>query len=259
MATDSQCWHCGKALSPNKPNAVRRPQLATAVPDDSQPPPPPIQTILLYVGLTAVTLLILIATIRAIGKAPLFLVSGSTTPLVGWQPITDSELQFTLNLPEAWQTVELDRAPEAPGLRSSPPLQALGSLFDALVADTQLLLLGTADTAVFPSGAPVFVLVAQSQRLQRLRPDEITRYVQQQMPENVTLEATTRPADLAEANRGSLLFNIEQGEQVWRCLEQVVPGSSGIYLVVTCTSFAQFPRHQSDFDTILRSFQPLDS
>jgi hypothetical protein len=173
MATDSQCWHCGKALSPNKPNAVRRPQLTTAVPDDTQPPPPPIQTILLYVGLTAVTLLILIATTRAIGKAPLFLVSGSTTPLVGWQPITDSELQFTLNLPEAWQTVELNHAPEAPGLRSSPP---------------------------------VYVLVAQSQRLQRLSPDEIVRYAQQQLSENVIMVETTLPDDPAETNRGNLLF-----------------------------------------------------
>jgi hypothetical protein len=259
LATDSQCWHCGKALTPGKPTAAKRPSLATAPLDDTQPPPPPFRTILLYVSLTAVTFFMLIATTRSIGQAPLLLVHADSAPPAGWQPITDSQLQFTLNLPETWQTFELNRAPEAPGLRSSPPLQALSSLFDALVADTELLLLGTEDTAVFPSGTPVFVLVAQSQRLQRLKPDEIIPYLQQQLPENVTLAETARPADPAEANRGSLLFNIEQDEQVWRCLEQVVPGSGSIYLVVTCTSFTQFPRHQSDFDAILGSFQPLGS
>jgi hypothetical protein len=57
----------------------------------------------------------------------------------------------------------------------------------------------------------------------------------------------------------TLLFNIEQDEQIWRCLEHFVPGGEGLYLVNTCTSFGQFPLHQSDFETILRSFQPLGS
>lgn len=258
MVTDSQCWHCGKGLSPNKAAGGKQPQPVTAVPDDTLPPLP-LRTILLYASLTTVTLLILIATTIAIGQAPLFLVSGSTTPLAGWQPITDSQLQFTLNLPEAWQTIELDRSPEAPNLRSSPPLQALGSTFSTLVADTQLLFLGTEDTAVFPSGAPVFVLVAQSQRLQRLSPDELITYAVQQLPESVSLvEATTIEGD-NNTLKSNLLFNIQQGEQIWRCQEQFIPGNNRLYLVATCTSFAQFPRHQSDFEAILRSFQPLGS
>jgi len=258
MTTDKQCWHCGKTLSPGSAHLERTPQLATAVPNDA-PPLPPFTTILLYAGLTAVALLILITTTRAIGRAPLFLTSNSTVAPAGWQPITDSQLQFTLNLPETWHTFELERAPEALTLSNTPPLQAVAHTFAALVADTQLVFLGTEDTAVFTNGAPVFVLIAQSQRLEQLSLDEIIGYAQAQLPENVTLSTVNPLGDSTEVQTGSLLFNIEQDEALWRCLEQIGPGNEGVYLVVTCTSFAQFPRHQSDFEAILRSFQPLGS
>lgn len=257
MATDDQCWHCGKQLATNKTKSARRPHSQTAVPDDTISLPS-FYTILLYAGLTAVALLILIGTTRAIGQAPLFLVNRKNLPQAGWQPITDSHLQFTLNLPKTWHAIEMDRAPEALELRSSPPMQALGDTFAALVADTELLFLGTEDTAVFPDGTPVFVLVAHSQRLQQLAPNELTLYAQQQLPENVRLvDRPTATAD--DAALASILFNIEQGEQIWRCLEQFVPGNGGLYLVTTCTSFVQFPRYQTDFEAILDSFQPLGS
>lgn len=259
MATDQQCWHCGKTLAPGKSRLAKSPQLATAVPDANTTSMPPFTTILLYAGLTAVTLLILIAATRAIGQSPLFVASSSSIAPAGWQPITDSQLQFTLNLPETWHTFELERAPEALGLRSSPPLQALDRTFAALVADTRLLFLGTEDTAVFANGAPIFVLVAHSERLQQLTLDELIGYAQEQLPENVTLSAVNHLQDSVSKQTGSLLFNIEQDEALWRCLEQLDPGDEGVYLVVTCTSFAQFPQYQSDFEAILRSFQPLGS
>ncbi len=233
-------------------------QPVTAVATDV-PPLPSFTTILLYAGLTAVTLLILITTTRAISRAPLFLASSSTNAPAGWQPITNSQLQFTLNLRKTWHTYELDRAPEAPTLRSSPPLQAVTHTFDALVADTQLLFLGTEDSAVFIEGVPVFVLVAQSQRLEQLTLDEIIGYAQAQLPENVTLATVNPLGNSTKDQTGSLLFNIEQDETLWRCLEQIGPGNKGIYLVVTCTSFAQYPLYQADFEAILRSFQPLGS
>jgi len=258
MATDKQCWHCGKTLSPGKSPLVRSPQLTTAIPDDTVPMPP-FRTILLYAGLAAVALLLLIITTRAIGRAPIFLATSSNNAPVGWQPVTDSQLRFTLNLPKAWHTFELERSPETPTFRSSPPLQALEGTFEALVADTQLLFLGTEDTAVFTDGEPVLELVAQSQRLEQLSLNEIIDYAQAQLPKNVTLSTVNPLGDSTEIQTGSLLFNIEQDGALWRCLEQIGPGDAGVYLVVTCTSFAQYPRHQSDFEAILRSFQLLGS
>ena len=259
MATDKQCWHCGKPLTQGNSPLVKPPKLVTAVPNENATPMPPFTTILLYAGLTAVALLILIAATRAIGQAPLFVANSSNIAPAGWQPITDSQLRFTLNLPETWHTVEMDRAVEAPTLRNTPPLQAVEDTFDALVADTRLIFLGTEDTAVFTDGAAVFVLVAQSQRLQRLASDEIIGYAQEQLPENVTLSAVNPLEASSETQAGSLIFNIEQDNLLWRCLEQIGPGNEGVYLVVACTSFAQFPRHQLDFEAILRSFQPLGS
>jgi hypothetical protein len=244
-------------VSLNKLTLVKQSQPVAAVSQTADSPTLP--TILLYAGLTAVALLILITTTRTIGQAPLFLFNRNNIPQAGWQPITDSQLQFTLNLPQSWHIIEMNQAPEAPALRSSPPLQALNSIFDDLVADTELLFLGTEDTAVFANGSPVFVLVAQSQRLQQLTPNEIVHYSQQQMPDNVTLSTVDQPKDSADGQTSSLLFNIQQGEAIWRCLEQIDPGSDGVYLVVTCTSFAQFPAHLSDFEVILHSFQPLGS
>ncbi len=264
MATDKQCWHCGKTLSSSKSQTAKSPQPVTAVSHENAPPMPPFTTILLYAGLTAVALLILITTTRAISHAPLFLANSNTIIPVGWKPVTNSQLQFTLNLPETWHTYELDRAPEALTLRSSPPVQAVTHTFEALVTDTQLIFLGTEDTAAFAEGAsssdvPVFVLVAQSQRLGRLSLDDIIGYAQAQLPENVTLSTVNPLKDADEGQAGSLLFNIDQDEMLWRCLEQIGPGQSGVYLVVTCTSFAEYPRHQTDFEAILRSFQLLGS
>jgi hypothetical protein len=258
MATDSQCWHCGRQLAVRTIKPPRQAQTDTAVPADTLPLPT-FRTMLLYAALTAAALLILIATTRAIGQAPLFLANSNNLPQPGWLAFTDSEQQYTLNLPESWQLVDMARAADAPELRSSPPLQALGSTFNALVNDSQLLFLGAEDTAVFPTGAPVFVLVAHSQRLQQLTPEQLATYAQQQLPENVALVNIEMPEADTAVPITTLLFNIEQDEQIWRCLEHFVPGDEGLYLVNTCTSFGQFPLHQSEFETILRSFQPLDS
>lgn len=261
MATDSQCWHCGRLLRPGKPGTpTKQPQLATAVPE-TNPPMPSLATILLYVGLTAVSLLILVATTRAIGQAPLFLFGSNTITPRDWRPITDRRLLFTLNVPETWQSIDLERASEAPALKSSPPISAVTDTFASLVADTELILLAAEDTAVFPTGSPVFVLIAQSQRLQQLSADEIISYAHQQLPLNITIvEENTLPNPKnLQTQKGVLLIEIQQGERVWSCLEHFVPASHSTYLVVTCTSFAKFPAHLNDFEAILRSFQPLDS
>jgi len=218
---------------------------------------PSFSTILLYAGLTAVTLLVLIATTRAIGQAPLFQLNSNSTVNDGWKPITDSQLQFTLNLPEAWQSIEL--ADETTSLHSSSAVQALTDTFNALVADTELILLGAEDTAVFADGSPVFVLVAQSKQLQRLSPDETISYAQEQLADSITIiEAYTSEEDGDEI-KGILLFDMEQGDKRWTCLEQFVPDNAGAYLVATCTSSNQFPTNLADFNLILRSFQPLRS
>jgi hypothetical protein len=258
VATDERCWHCGKKLSHGKLRLAEQTPTGTAVADNN-PVIPSFTTIFLYAGLTAVALLILITTTRAIGQAPLFLLHNNNIPQAGWQPITDSQLRFTLNLPNSWRFLEMTLAPEAPALRSSPPLQALNNIFTALVADSELLFLGTEDTAVFAKGTPVFVLVAHSQRLQQLTPDELVRYAQEQLPENVTRPTVGQPDNSTDGQAGRLLFNIQQDEQTWRCLEQISPNNRGVYLIVTCTSFAQFPRHLNNFEAILGSFQPLGS
>ena len=258
LAADSQCWHCGKPLSKSKNAPPKLPQLATAVPDDN-PPMPSLGTLLLYVGLTAVTLLILISATRAIDQAPLFEVSSSSTANVGWKPITDSQLRFTLNLPETWQTVDLDDSSRAANLRDSPPVQAVSQTLAAMVADGDFLLLGAEDTAVFIDGTPVFVLVAQSKRLQQLAPNEIVILAQRQLPDRITIVEAYTSEEAQGRITGNLLLDIEQGDKIWSCLEQFIPDSSGIYLVATCASFDQFTTHFTDFETILRSFQPLHS
>jgi hypothetical protein len=257
-ATDSQCWHCGKPLPESHIESAKQPRLATAVTDDS-PAVPSLSTILLYAGLTAVTLLILIATTRAISQAPLFQLGGSGTVREGWRPVADSQLKFSLNLPEAWQVVELNGSNEAVALQDSLPLLAVSQTFASLVADGELLLLGAEDTALFGEGTAVFVLIAQSKRLQQLSPNEIVTYAQAQFPDNVTIVEAYTSEDERGGAEGNLLLHIEQKGKIWSCLEQFVPDGSGVYLVATCTDFTQFPTNRADFERILRSFQPLRS
>ena len=258
MATDRQCWHCGKSVSDRKVKSVPQPKSTTAVPDETLTLPS-LNIILLYAGLTAVALIILISTTRAIGQAPLFSFGSYARLELGWQPITDSQQQFALNLPQSWHIFELDRAPEAAVLKSSPPLQAIIPQLNSLAEDNELTFLGTEDTAVFANGSPVFVLVAHSQQLGQLSTDEAIAIAQQWLPENASLVESKIVEEDARKPRGSLLFNIEQDDQIWRCQEQLVTAVGGKYIVATCTSFAQFPAYLSDFELILESFQPLGS
>ncbi|VAW31260.1 hypothetical protein MNBD_CHLOROFLEXI01-3930 [hydrothermal vent metagenome] len=260
MVTDNQCWHCGQSLPKRKAAPVKKPLLATAVPDENTPTLP-LNTLLLYAGLTAVALLILIGTTRAISQAPLFQFGGNSTADVGWKPITDSQLRFTLNLPEAWQTVELDvdGSSSATTVQDSPAVQAVSQTLAAIVADGELLLLGAEDTAVFVDGTPVFILVAQSKRLQQLSPQEIILLAEAQFPQSVTIVEKYTSEEKFDGIKGNLLLNIDQDGKTWRCLEQFIPDGSGMYLVATCTSSNQFATQIKDFETILRSFQPLRS
>lgn len=216
-------------------------------------PVPELGMILRYAGLTAVSLLLLILATRAIGQAPLLRLGGNNAPLTGWQPVTDSQLQFTLNLPDSWQSIELITNPTAQATR---PLPALAQFFEALVADSELLFLGMAEeTAV----STPMVLIAQSQRLAQLTPQQYIAYAQTQLPPNVELlaaEVTTNDIGIV---KGNLLFNLQQADVQWRCAHQFVPNNSQIYLITTCAEATLFTHHQAEFDTILLSFQPLDS
>jgi hypothetical protein len=243
MVTDSQCWHCGRVLNPDSELAAPQ-QEAASLPD--------VNAVVRFAGLTALSLLLLIFATRAIGQAPLLRVSGSSTPPIGWQPVTDSQLQFTLNLPATWQAIELTTAPNATILTNTPPVPVLVDNFAALVADSELLFLGIeGDTAVFQTD-PIFVLVAKSNRLTRLSAEQLVVYAQQ------TLPATVQLIDADTAKR-QLRFDLRYANVDWRCKEQFIPAKSTIYLVTTCASAARFSGYAADFETILRSFQLLDS
>lgn len=240
-ATDSECWHCGEKLPPITTSAETMPV-------------PELGMILRYAGLTAVSLLILILATLAIGQAPLLRFGGNNTPLTGWQPVTDSQRQFTLNLPDTWRAIEL---PTNSAAQDTPPLPVLSQSFAALVADSELLFLGVTgeDTAV---PHPI-ALVAQSERLNQLTPQQYVAYAQQQLPPNIeiiTAEVVTNDLGFV---KGQLRFNLQQAEAQWHCAHQFVPGNTQVYLITTCATADQFTSHQTVFEAILLSFQPLES
>ncbi len=243
-ANDSECWHCGQMLAQNSTNAET---LA------ARPTIPELGTIVRYVALTAVSLLLLILTTHALGQAPL-LRSGGNNPLVGWQPVTDSQFRFTLNLPEEWQTIDLTTDANA---QAADPVPMLADGFAALVADSDLLFLGVGEeTAV----ASPFVLVGQSQRLARLSVEQFIAYAQQQLPPTIeVIEADMVTADELGIVKGQLQLILHQPDDEWHCTLQFVPTNTQIYLPTTCAPAGQFTRFRTDLEVILRSFQPLDS
>ena len=257
VATDSECWHCGAALTPtNATNTVETAasSLTTAVSEETLPPLQ-LHSVLLYLGLTAVSLLLLIFTTRVIGQAPLLL-GGGNNPLAGWQPVTDEQQLFTFNMPESWQTIDLTAAsPEAETTKSNPALPLLSASFNTLVADSELWLLASADTVT----APVFVLVARSERLQMLSVEQFLLYAEEQFPPGLEINESTIINGELVGLKANLLFTLQQGEQQWRCQEQFIPTDEDAYLVTACAYADQFSDYADDFGILLRSFQPLDS
>ncbi|MEZ4594339.1 MAG: hypothetical protein R3D55_24830 [Chloroflexota bacterium] len=213
---------------------------------------PELGMILRYVAVTAVSLLLLILTTRAIGQAPLLRFSGNV-PLPGWQAVTDSQFRFTLDLPDAWQTIDL---PYNPAASKTPPIPALADSFAALVADSELLFLGIgAETAV----APPFTLVSHSQRLNQLTAEQYVAYAQQQLPANITVSSAEVIVNDLGVTKGELTFDLQETTATWRCLHQFVAGPGAVYLLTSCAPANQFSHFATDFTTILSSFQPLES
>lgn len=238
-ATDGECWHCGQVLTPTKTAAAA-------------PTGPDVGMILRYLGLTAVSLLLLILTTRAIGQAPLLRFSGNA-PLPGWHAVTDSQLRFTLNLPDTWQAIDL---PHNPTASKTPPIPTLANSFAAMVADNDLLFLGIGEeTAV----APPFILITHSQRLNQLTAEQYVAYAQQQLPPTITVSSAEITVDDLGVVKGQLVFNLPETTGAWRCLHQFVSGDGAVYLLTSCAPANQFTIFAEDFATILRSFQPLES
>lgn len=245
--TDSQCWHCGQALQPIS---------LTQDSPESSAPLPNVGAVLRYAGLTAVSLLLLILTTRAIGQTPLLQFGGGTALLPGWQSITDSNLQFTLNLPEGWQYFEqIQLIPE----EFLSIVSELEGRVGNLVADGALRLVSVAETAVSDDPTPPILLINSSQRFTRLTPEQFLAYAQQESPDTFEFLDSNLNTDAPGPTRGHFRFNVQVGNGRWRCLEQFIPTDTIVYLTTICSPAGQFSTHREDFETILRSFQPLKS
>ncbi|GJM39971.1 MAG: hypothetical protein DHS20C20_02530 [Ardenticatenaceae bacterium] len=219
---------------------------------------PTVGTVLRYVGLTAVSLLLLIVTTRAIGQAPLLQFGGANALLPSWQPVTDGKLQFSLNMPETWAHFEMVSLPQEDEATIAPVLIALEQRLTRLVADGGLVMIGLADTAV-SNPDPAFVLISSSHRLTRLTPEQFLAYAQQESPETVEFLDDSLITNNPGPARAQLRFNLQSGNGRWRCLEQFIHTESIVYLATACTPDDQFSTYHEDFETILRSFQPLES
>ena len=253
LDTDTVCWHCGWQLPRRKaPKSAARNAAAVA-----KQQPYPLSAVLVYGALTAAVIVATLLVMRSLGQRPLIIIHPETRLSAEWQPVTDENERFTLDLPSWWTWLDREQDQErfdalvAQNGRFQAALSPLGALAD----DTELHLIAY-EPAPEGESPPAFLVVAQSARLQQSSPEGAISLARQNAAD-LEILGTHLAQGLTGQAQSYLLLEIPGPWGVLRCQQQFTPAQQVGFLVAACAPGNRFPRYNSDLQNILASFQPL--
>ena len=251
--TDTICWHCGQQQStPAQPEPTpEQPSSNNALDDDPEPETEPVSStlIIFYGGLTAVIVLALLLTMRSLGQSPM--VSLKPDSAQGeWVSLSAPDNSFTIEIPAKWDWQFLQR------IENTPPgkdvLEIEGSFVLAvtplgdLVPDIEYLLKAEHDSSL--------LVVARSERLNRLTPQQAATSLQGEQFENMTVTE----ASLIQGAKGEQKahFSLMHLDTPLHCDQYLVPAPSETYVVATCSLTESYDQQRDTRQNILDSFSP---
>lgn len=252
LETDTRCWHCGKPL-PKRALPKPAPLKTTKAAKESQLSSLSLTALGVYVGVTAVTLLLFVFVTNALGQKPLIVVNGDTAVQRRWAAFTDEAFRFTLDLPPNWQVYE--GAHLAEGLAFLPPT-AVGEALAPLVnrAEEAELSAVVLTPITEDGGLPGFILIAQTPSLDNLPLEAILQNVK-------TVEYG---AEITHAQMAEVIF--AEDRPSWQvhmvgapltCQQVVVRPFTSTTFLAACASTGQYVLYRDELTAVLSSFQLL--
>ena len=251
--TDTICWHCGQQQSlPVQPESTsEQPISDNTLEDDPEPETEPVASalILFYGGLTAVIFLALLLTMRSLGQSPI--VSLKADSAQGeWVSISAPDNSFTIEIPAKWDWGFLENMGSSPSgmdvLESDAQILTAVTPLGELVPDIEYLLKAENDSSL--------LVVARSERLNRLTPHQAVTSLQGEQFDNMTVTE----ARLIQGVKGEekAFFSLLHLDTPLHCDQYLVPAPPETYVVAACSLAESYNRQRDTRQTILDSFTP---
>lgn len=251
LATDTICWHCGQpltlpirqAISPEPPALdsieEKEPESERASFDSS--------LVLVYSGLVVIIILGLLVITRSLGQSPILALK-SDDAQIDRVSLTAPDRSFSIEIPAVWEW----RFQKKGQANSSLPeelanesvlglaVQPLGSL----VPDLTYLLVAQNDSSL--------LIVAQSERLNRLSPEQAVASLQSEAFDNLEVLEVRRVQLEPAAERA--FITLAHKDPPLQCSQHLVPGPTETYLVAACSPKDVYDTQRRVMLDILNSF-----
>lgn len=259
LETDVICWHCGHALPRQQNKAADE----TAVSPPSAPSLSaslslPLPSIAAYGGLTLIIIIALLWVMQALGQQPQVVQSLGDTLPPGWTAVTDTNREFTLNLPAQWAVWDRSNPQQEEGfitmLRQNEQYQTALAPYDTAADDRQLLLLAQTDQA--ETAVPAFIMITRSQKISQFTPEQMTRLLEAG-PASLELQRANLEVSINGREQITYITAMPYQDQPLRCHHLFYKDTPDSYLITGCVSQDGYATYTNLLHNVLVSFQPL--
>jgi hypothetical protein len=247
--TDTVCWHCGQpqtlaieqdvAPKPAAPEEEKQEE----VEPELEPFAPGL--IFVYGGLLLIIIAGLFLVTRSLGQSPTMALKSDET-LGEWIFLTAPDKSFTIELPVTWEWYFQSNGPAS--LSENPAGESI-VVFAAqplgdFLPDLNTFLVAQHDANV--------LVVARSERLNRLSPEQAVSSLQSESFENLEIEEVRLIQLEPDSERASI--TLAHKDVPLHCTQHLVPGSSETYLVAACSPADVFDTQRRILLEILNTF-----
>lgn len=206
---------------------------------------------MVYGLLTAVIFVLFWLTTAVLDSAPRLIIDRETRLPSGWHAVADTQHTMTLNLPPRWQQVSLTDSPWA-----DPTLQHTFAIFSEADANLSVQLLAVDKLPAASEMPTAFVAAVSSQRLHSITPQQLVDFVTNNVPNASRAEVQTR---LALPTQAQFRYSFNEPATPYECLLRFTPYPSQGQIAAACATGSSYSLMASDFETILNTFQRLQS
>ena len=251
--TDTVCWHCGWKLPVPEQFEPETSPAAKNLPEEdpsaeSEPIAWPI--VLFYGVLTAFTFLALVLIMRSLGLSPTIALRTDTSS-GEWILLNDPQKLFTIEIPADWTWYFQHGAQSQASLASLVENDARIRKAVAPLGD----IVPDIDYLLFAEKESEFLVVARSERLNRLTPQQAVISLRQELFENITVTEARLTQDRAAGD--TAVFVLQRTDQPLYCWQSFSPGTSETYLVSACTPSENYSLFSPELNTVINSFTIL--